>query len=162
MPYRLQKVLSILRRDSVAPGMIGIIMSPFLAYFLWQSAVNEQALIEHAQLVPATLVTVRSASHVDPRDGDGGAEGEFSYEMLDGTTGYIRRGYDTLDEIPGNGNDDVLEVEYLPEKPDVKRVKGTGSTSINEWRFWLIVKSSLLTIFIGGAIWMLVGGLRDE
>jgi len=142
--------------------MIGIIMSPFLAYFLWQSAVNEQALIEHAQLVPATLVTVRSASHVDPRDGDGGAEGEFSYEMLDGTTGYIRRGYDTLDEIPGNGNDDVLEVEYLPEKPDVKRVKGTGSTSINEWRFWLIVKSSLLTIFIGGAIWMLVGGLRDE
>jgi len=157
----MHNLLSILRRDSIAPGLIGIVMSPFIAYFLWQSAVNERALIEHAQVVPATLVTLRSA-RADPRDGDGGAEGEYSYQMLDGTTGQIRRGYDSLDEIPGNGNDEVLEVEYLPEKPDVKRVKGTGSTTINEWRFWLIIKSGLLMAFTSGAIWMLVRGLKNE
>jgi hypothetical protein len=161
IPYRLHNLLSILRRDSIAPGLIGIVTSPFLAYFLWQSAVNERALIEHAQVVPATLVTVRSAKP-DPRDGDGGAEGEYSYEMLDGTTGQIRRGYDTLDDIPGNGNDKILEVEYLPGKPDVKRVKGTGSITINEWRFWLIIKSGLLIAFTSGVIWMLVRGLKNE
>jgi len=126
-------------------------MSPVVGYMMWQSSRDELAMINHATVVPATLVDVGIASH-DPRDDGGGAEGRYTYRMLDGNEGTISKTYDSVDQIPGYENDETLQVEYLPEKPDVKRVKGTGSSSSGEFRFWLGVKCSLL------AIWFIVSG----
>lgn len=126
-------------------------MSPVVGYLLWQSSRDELAMIDHAKVVPATLVDVGVASY-DPRDGEGGAEGRYTYRMLDGTEGTISKTYDSVDQIPGYENDEILEVEYLPEKPEVKRVKGTGSHSTGEFRFWLGFKYLLI------AIWFIVSG----
>jgi len=116
-----------------------------------QSSRDELAMIDHATVVPATLVDVGVASH-DPRDDGGGAEGRYTYRMLDGKQGDISKTYDSVDQIPGYENDEILEVEYLPEKPEVKRVKGTGSSSPGEFKFWLGFKCLLL------AIWFIVSG----
>ena len=145
----MQKLVQFLRRKSVPPALIGIVACPLLALFFWQDAVDERALIDHAQLVPATLDVVRS--------GRGGAEGEYGFRMRDGTRGTVRRGYDTLHEIPH-----LLEVEYLPEKPEVKRIKGVGSNTVGQWRFWLVLKFTFLTVVFSFGVWMLVRGLRNE
>src|SRR5436853_945265 len=100
-------------------------LSVVFGYWLWQSSHDELAMIDHAKVVTATLISTSAATHVDPRDGDsGGARGEFSYRLPDGGEGLVTRGYDHLDDIP-----EVVQVEYLPEKPEVKRIKGTGSDS---------------------------------
>jgi len=89
---------------------------------MWQSSRDELAMIDHAKVVPARLVGVGVTSH-DPRDGDGGAEGHYTYRMLDGTEGTINKTYDSVDQIPGYENDEILEVEYLPEKTRGKASK---------------------------------------
>jgi hypothetical protein len=147
-------------RDGLLLGLSGLILCPVVGYMMWQSSRDELAMIDHAKVVPATLVDVGIASH-DPRDGDGGAEGRYTYRMLDGKEGTIDKTYDSVDQVPGYENDEILEVEYLPEKPEVKRVKGTGSSSTGEFRFWLGFKCLLLLIWfvVSGAFF--VGAVRN-
>lgn len=139
-----------------------MVISPVVGFWAWQGSRNDLALIDHAKVVQATLETVRTARG-DPRTGDGGgAEGEYSYRLSDGTEGRISKTYDTVDEIPGNGNNEILEVEYLPEKPEVKRVRGTGSTSIGELRFWLGFKYFLIAIWFCVSSYFFISGVRDK
>ncbi|MBC8030874.1 MAG: hypothetical protein H7Z16_12245 [Pyrinomonadaceae bacterium] len=77
--------------------------------------------------------------------------------MRDGTHGTVHRGFDTLHEIPN-----LLEVEYLPEKPEVKRIKGAGSNTVGQWKFWLVLKFTFLAVVFSFGVWMLVRGLRNE
>jgi hypothetical protein len=136
-------------------------MSPIVGYLLWQSSRDELAMIDHSKVVPAKLVGVGVARH-DPRNGEGGAEGRYTYRMLDGTESTVSKTYDSVDQIPGYENDDMLEVEYLPEKPDVKRVKGTVSQSTREFKFWLGFKYLLIAIWfvVSGAFF--VGAVRNR
>lgn len=158
---RLQSLGRFVGYGTALIGVAVIWLSPLAAgYQVWQGSLDERALINHGKVVPAELVSV-SASSGDPRTGDGGgAQGEYVYQMLDGSEGHITNGYDRLDEIPGNGNDEILEVEYLPERPDVKRVKGTGSTNTRELKFWLGFKFLLVAVWFGGVTWLMVSTVR--
>jgi hypothetical protein len=144
----LRKAIYFIRSGDVFPALAGLVLFPIVGVLLWGDVKNERDLIDHAQTVPATLLFVGTA-----RDS---AEGNYAYYMKDGTRGEISRVYDSLDEIPGNGNHQILKVEYLPERPDVKRVSGTGSRSVGEWKFWLALKCVLLGGLWIGSVVMLV------
>lgn len=139
-------------RASVVSGVLGISATILIAFYLWHGAFEERALIQHSRVVPATIANVSS--------GRDGVEVEYSYQTLAGENETVTGGYDHLDDIPGA--DEVVEVEYLPENPQVKRLRGTGNTSISQWKFWLILKCLLLIVFLIGSIWLLRVGLRDE
>jgi len=103
---------------------------------------------------------VVSATIAEVRSGRDGVEVEYTYQTFSGATGTVTRGYDSFDEIPGPT--EVVEVEYLPDNPEIKRLRGTGNTSISQWKFWLAIKCALLTIFLSASIWLLLVGMKDE
>lgn len=55
-----------------------------------------------------------------------------------------------------------IQVEYLPDNPDISRIKGTGTQSIMEWIWRDIGLGGLLLIIFGGVgVKLLLNGSRD-
>jgi hypothetical protein len=150
-------------RSGVLAGLSGIVLSgPVFGFMLRKSYQNELAIINHAEVVRAELVEV-GTSRDDPRTGDtGGALGTYRYRMLNGQEGNISISGDTLNDIPGYADSGIVEVEYLPENPSVKRVKGSGNTNLSDLRFWTVFKGVLLSIFFLVSIAMTVSGIKNR
>lgn len=157
--FRLNKC----SRSGVLAGLSGIILSgPIFGYMLRKSYHKESAIINHAEVARAELVEV-GTSRDDPRTGDtGGALGIYRYRMLNGQDGTISISGDTLNDIPGYADSGIVEVEYLPENPSVKRVRGTGNTNLSDLKFWTAFKGVLLSIFFLMSIAMTVSGIKNR
>lgn len=118
-------------------GVVWILGVCLFYYLLAGNPLHELALIQNGQTVPGVIV---NADEEPPADRSGSwthtlwytynVDGrEFTETIVEG--GRLPRGF----SLPC-----AIEVEYLPDKPTVSRIKGTGYGSI---RNWLLLKVGL-------------------
>ena len=135
-------------------------------YFFVGNPFDELALIQRGRTVSGFIVDTWE----NAESGDSGGTQWFhaviyKYRLPDGRE-FTRR----TKERSGRLKDEFrvltqpypVEVEYLPDKPLVSRLKGDGSDSMFDW-LWRNagLGSVLLVVFLGPGIVMLRNGFRD-
>jgi hypothetical protein len=156
-------IADLIANDEIRSGVLGIIVVlPVFGFMIWKSYSKELAIINHSKIVTAELIEVGTYDG-NPRTGDsGGAFGKYRYTMLDGKEGAISISEDSLDEIPGYSNNEIIEVEYLPENPKFRRIKGSGNQNITDIKFWTTIKFLFLMLFVLMCIYMIIFGIRNR
>jgi hypothetical protein len=133
----------------------GIFFSTWFFFFAYIFATpilesrHELALIRHARLTTGFLVE----SFEDSDD-------EHVFEV--GIYEYRTAG-DRQFKIAKRGGEveETVDVEYLPNAPEVSRVKGDGCQSIVEWVIRKIILGGImLAVFVGGGVWCVWEGVR--
>lgn len=154
----LQCTVELLSRNGVAHGILGIILVvPFFGYMIREGYEKDLAWHNHSkEVVQAELIKINTFDG-DPRTGDtGGASGKYRYTMLDGKEGTISFVGDTIDEIP-----ESIEVEYLPDYPERRRIKGAGNQNMSDLKFWTGFKVVLLSLFCLMSIGLIANGIKE-
>lgn len=147
----------------VSLGMVCILGACLLWYLLVGNPLHELALIQRGQTVPGFVVDAWE----DVEDRYGGQSHAwihsvtYTYKLPDGReftetadgSGRLKRGL----SLPY-----PIEVEYLPDKPTVSRIKGTGNDSIQSWLLRNVgLGGLLLALFCSFGISIVWKGVRD-
>nr|WP_298129577.1 hypothetical protein [uncultured Pseudoxanthomonas sp.] len=112
--------------------------------WFWRSAVgnplHDLALIRESQIAPGSLSDVGEFEEEDHRGRyTSGAVGIYEY-TVNGKT------YQVLAKAASEWRlTDTAEIEYLPDAPDISRVKGVGVQSIRDW-FWRKIVAGLVLL----------------
>ncbi len=111
--------------------VIGVLLIVGACWFWWSLTGNifhELALIRRAQITSGTLIEVHEHEEEDFRGHVYFSDiGVYVYQLSDG------REFRTTIREPTGQLKKHREVEYLPEKPEISRIKGDGCQSITEW-----------------------------
>jgi len=102
-------------------------------FWCWEGGnpLHELALIRRAQIATGVLVDTYEHEQEDDRGHVYYSDvGIYSYRLPDG------REFKTSARVPTGQLKEQQEVEYLPDNPEVSRIKGDGCNSVTEflWR----------------------------
>ena len=118
----------------IVAGLFLILVACWFWWYLVGNPLHELALIRSAHAVSGFVVDTWE----EPQDTD------YGTRWLHGATyKYYVNGHEFLNTAEGSGRLRIefleltepypVEVEYLPNKPEISRIKGDGSKSISEW-----------------------------
>jgi len=127
---------------------------------------DELALIQRGKVAPGFIVDTWE----EAESGDEGGTIWFSaaiyeYRLPDGRDfkGVSDGSGRLKDELRGLTEPHPIEVEYLPDDPNVSRIKGDGCQSVTEWLWRKAgLGTLLLAMFVAVGVCMLYGGLRGS
>ena len=127
-------------KKSVHSALWGVALL-FLAFLFWHhfagNPFDELALIRHGQTVPGFIVDTWE----EEGDNDGGGTSwlhgaVFTYTLPDGRE-FTQRTRDKPGRLKPDFRDLErplpIEVQYLPDTPEVSRIKGEGSPNVFDW-----------------------------
>jgi hypothetical protein len=126
--------------------------------FVDGNSLSELALIRRARLAGGSLVATYEEEREDYRERVHFVTvGVYAYRIPDG------RQFKASIEVPaGQTLEELAQVEYLPDKPAVSRVKGRGCQTVAEWVWRTVGLGSLLFLLFSLPGIHLVGeGIRE-
>lgn len=143
---------------TVALGMVWILGACLFWYHLAGNPLHELALIQRAQTVPGLIV---DADEEPPENG-----GSWRHYLW---YTYSVNGREFTETFSGRGRLSrkfslpyPIEVEYLPDKPTVSRIKGSGHDNIQSWLLRKVgLGGILLALFCSFGISIVWKGARD-
>ena len=140
--------------DSAKTFFGGVVLIIGACWFWWHcigiNPLHELALIRRAQLTTGVLVDTYENEQEDNRGHVYFSDvGVYSYRLPDG------REFKTSTRVPTRQLVEHQEVEYLPNNPEVSRIKGDGCKSITEFLWRKVgLGSLLLAMFISPGIYL--------
>jgi len=162
------KALGRLPRGEAAKVLLWGLMWIVGACWLWGgwfgNPMHELALIRYARTAPGAVVDAWE----DVEEGDEGGHHwfyqlEYEYRLPDGrklrgrTPDWSGRLPVELSNLPH-----PVEIEYLPYKPSVSRIKGTGHGDVAHWLVLSVCGGSLLLLlFLWPGVHLLRDGVRN-
>ena len=152
---------------SVAWGAIWIVGAFCFWLYLVGNPLDELALIQRGQTVPGFIVDTWE----DAESGDEGGTQWFhaavyKYRLPDGRE-FTRRTKDNSGRLKDEFRDlkqpYPIQVEYLPDAPNISRIKGDGHDTIWGWLLYKVgLGTLLLALFLSPGIIMVRNTLRDS
>lgn len=151
---------------TLAWGILWILGAVWFWHYSFGNPLDELALIRRAQIAPGSIVDTWE----DVGDDDYGRahwsnKATYTYRLPDGreftkstksVSGRLKETFRDLQQpYP-------IEVEYLPDKPMVSRIKGDGSDSIMDWLWRKVgLGGVLLILFASPGIILLRNGVCE-
>ena len=128
-------------RDAVktlAGGILLTVGAFWLWYFLIGLPLDDLALIQRGKVVPGFIVDTWEDVEVESRREGGttwSSAAIYEYRLPDGRDfkGVSKGSSRLKDELRYLTEPLPIEVEYLPDNPNVSRIKGDGCQSVTEW-----------------------------
>lgn len=138
----------------------GVLIIVGACVFVWHLAGNplhDLALIRRAQVTIGTLTESQEVEHDTDRGVYYSDVGLYTYRIPDG------REFQVVNEVPSGQLKEQEQVEYLPDKPAVSRIKGSGSQTITEWLGrWGLAGGLLLSMVCAGVFSeVILPGIRE-
>jgi len=154
--------------DSIKTAIIGalwIAVAVWFVFYLAGNPLNELALIRHGDTTLGFIVDAWE----DVEEHDNGRPmwfhgGTYTYYLPDG-----RKFTQQTKEASGRLSPEFrnleypypIEVEYLPNKPNISRIKGSGYKSITGWLIRIVGGCFLLVMLSFPGVGLLWYGVRD-
>ena len=147
-------------------GVMFLVGGPWLLFMLSGSPLDELALIQSSKVTPGFIVDTWE----DYDDADYGETlwhhgAIYEYRVPDGRDfkGVSKGSGRLKDEFAHLTEPYPIEVEYLPDNPDISRIKGDGCQTVPEFLWRKIgLGTLLLLIFVGVGVYYLYSGLRGS
>ena len=147
-------------------GVLLIIGGPWFLLQVVGNPLDELALIQRSKVVPGAIVDAwEDYDDTDYGDTIWHHAGIYEYRLPDGrdfkgvSTGSGR----LPDECEDLTQPYPVEVEYLPDNPNVSRIKGVGCQSVTEWLWRKVgIGGLVLVALVGGGVYMVYTGLRGS
>ncbi|SRR5258707_988545 len=144
-------------------GLIAISIGVALWYKGLGNPFDDLALLRHAQVTHGQIIDISE----DIESGDYGDDRTTSKATYIFQTETGQRLESTTPDYPSHAGADVpslpmpVEIEYLPSKPSLSRIKGTGSQSIPEWVLRTFLSLAMLCLFSSIGVMMFVHGVQQ-
>jgi hypothetical protein len=138
----------------------GVLWLVGACWFWWHeiggNPLNELALIRRAQVTTGSLIDTYEHEQEDDRGHVYFSDvGVYAYRVPDG------REFKTLTRVPTGQLEERRQVEYLPDKPAVSRIKGHGCQTVTDWLWRKVgLGSFLLLLICSPGICLIQTGLR--
>jgi hypothetical protein len=139
---------------------LGVLLLIGACWFLWYeiggNPLTELALIRRAEVTTGTLVETYEIEHDTDRGVYVRDAGIYVYRLPDG------REFRAYTRVPTGQLKEQQQVEYLPDRPGLSRIKGDGCQTVTEW-LWRKVGLGLLLLAALSApgIMLIRSGQRD-
>jgi hypothetical protein len=141
----------------IAWGILAIVGACGFVWHIAGNPLHELALIRRAQVTIGTLTDhyedEREHGHrIYPID-----VGLYRYHVPDG------REFEVVTKVPPGELKEQEEVEYLPAKPHVSRIKGDGCQTVAEWLFNKVCMGGLLVSMacVAAISGLILPGIRE-
>lgn len=155
-------------RDAVKTiswGVLFMVGGAWLWYIMVDNPFDDLALICRAETVPGFIIDTWEEVDTGDEGGTYWSHGAtYKYTLPDGNEVTQNTGFSSgrlKDELRDLEQPYPIEVEYLPDSPDVSRIKGSGSPTIFDWVWRKAgLGSLLLAMFVAPGISVLRDGIR--
>ncbi len=128
-----------------------------LTHHIGGNPLDEFALIRRAHVAVGSLLET-----IEDEQGDHRGRVYFSYVGVYTFRTPAGQQFKASTRVPSGGQlNEQQDVEYLPDRPAVNRIRGDGSASIHEWLGKLGVGTIFLALLLSPGICLLRAGINE-